>query len=432
MLIRAQSDVGERAGARSAKGRPEAVEPARPTMPRFGVAIFDNPKDPAGGWACLAGSESFRFRQPSDLPNDCLWVCSVDGMEYMRRLSKMHHLRPSDFFRSSLKHIAADLGLHIDGEGRFGSVATVASPKLAKVVHRAALIAAQVYGWSDPQEIFRADNLYEDIRKNIAQPPAVHHFMRSALLSAYQSYSSPDWGSDYEPDSIVVTLRMNRLLYAQQILLTSVPDGAWAYIDSPIDLNAALDPDGPTLVEATVETANIDPSISALLAFGSQPGRRGALRRWISQRELMWLSKYARVTVTRAYKAAGSILLPERVHLPQALTADPLFSLSLSAGLVAECHWTAFCTPTFNPRLPNSEKKEVSVWGVWLRAADRAMSFDLALAAHRRSFYVLGYGNGSVLVRLQRSRLPDLLEFAMENNIAHPSFREIFEQNGMI
>lgn len=410
--------------------RDEEEAHAKPKLPRFGVAIFDNPKDPVGGWCCLSEGESFRFRQASDLASDCVWLCTVDGMEYSRRFAKMHHLRPAEYLRSNLKHIAADLGLHIDGEGRFGDVATVAAPKLAKVVHRAVMMAVQSYGWADPQQILRSDNLYEDIRKSLVMPPPVRPFLKAPLMSAYQSYSSPDWGNDYESDSITVTLRLNRLSYAKDIMLTPVPDGAWTYVDSAIDIKDALDPEAPCLVEASIETSGMDPAVSSLVAFGAQPGRRTGLRSWLSQRELAWVSKYAKVSIVRAYRASSATLLPERMMLPEFLTTDPMFELSLSAGLVAESHWTAFCNPVFSSKAV--DKREVSTWGVWLRAADRAMSFDLALAAHKAGFHVLGYGNGSAVVRLQRPRLPELLEFAMANKVAHPVFREIFEQNGLI
>jgi hypothetical protein len=416
------------AGAKSEVDEPQQVASRR--MPRFGVAIFDNPKDPVGGWACLPDQEAFRFRQTSDLRNDCIWICSVDGTEYRLRMAKLHHLRPAEYFRANLKHIAADLGLHIDGEGRLGDVATVAAPKLAKVLHRTASIAAQVYGWGDPQQILRSMHLHEDIRKTMVMPPPVRNFMASPLVSAYQSYSSPDWIDQFEPDSIVVTLRLNRLTHAKKIMLTPVPDGAWTYTDSGLDLKAVLNPERPSLVEASVETAGMDPGLSTLVAFGAQAGKRNALRSWMCQRELQWVSKFANVTVIRAYVASGSIVLPERLQLPQALSADPMFELSLSAGIVAQCHWHAFCDPIYNSK--SVEKKEVSPWGVWLRAADRAMSFDLAMAAYTKQFHVLGYGGGSVVIRLQRSRLPELLDFAMENEVAHPVFREIFEQNGFI
>lgn len=403
-------------------------------LPKFGVLIFDNPKDPVDGWGCQSDGEAFRFRQPSDLPTDCIWVCNVDGgsQEFRSRFARMHHMRPSEYLRSNLKHIAADLGLYIDGEGRFGGHVTTAAPKIAKIVHRAILYATQVYGWTDPAQILRSESLHEDIRRAMIVPPPLRDFMRGPMSSAYQSYSSPDKSGYYESDSVSVTLRYNRLSYAKKIMATEVPDGAWAFVDGGMSMKDALNPGVPCLVEASVETSGIDPEISSLVAFGATPNRRGPLRNWISQRELFWLSQYAKVHIVRAYRATSSALLPERIQLPRVLTEDPTFEFSLSAGLVAESHWAAIVNPVYNSRAGTQEKRETSQWGVWLRAADRAFSFELALAAHKAGFMVLGYGNGSVVVRLRRDRLGELLDFAMENNIAHPVFRQIFEQNGII
>ena len=62
---------------------------------------------------------------------------------------------------------------------------------------------------------------------------------------------------------------------------------------------------------------------------------------------------------------------------------------------------------------------------------DRALCFKVALRLHKAGFLVKGYGNGSVGISVQRSRLPELLDVAMEIGFAHPSFREVFERNGM-
>lgn len=403
------------------------IETAKPKMPVFGVAIFDNMRDPVEGWGCLPNEKAFRFRQPSDLRNDCIWICAVDGNEYRRRFAKLPHLRPADYLRSAIKAIAGDLGMHVDGEGRMGNVPTVAAPKLAMIAHQTVSMAAQAYGWPEPEAILRDDSLSEDIRRSMIVPPHLPPFLRAPLMSAYQSYSSPDWvTSSFESDSITVNLRFNRLAYAKKIMLTPVPDGAWNYMTPGVEPN----PTSPFLVEASVEMQRVDSGISSLVAFGAQPGgQRNGLRSWMCQREHEWVSKHAKVHLGGGYCASSTTLLPERVQLPEKLTADPANELSISAGLVAEAHWTAIANPTFNSR---AKSREATHWGVWLRAADRAMCFELALALHKKSFHVLGYGSGAAVVRLQRQRLPELLDFAMENNIAHPAFREIFEQNGII
>lgn len=406
-----------------------AVE-RRARMPRFGVAIFDNHQDLRSGWACLPGKEEFRFRHPVDLPNDSIWITSVDGNEF-NDIQKLHHLRPSDFFRSKLRNIAADIGMPTEGE----DWARPAVRALSEVVNRAALIAVQVYQWDDPLQMLRAPSLVEDIRKALVKPMPVLQNMRSPLLSAYQSYSSPERGNTFEPGSTIVTLRLNRLAYAKRLLQTSMPDGAWAYTGKEethgfsYPLERALNPDLPCIVEATIETSQTDPDISILAAFGAGPGRRNGLRSWISQPELQWLSKYAKVHISRVYYTTNTRPLIERFQLPELLAADDLWELSIAAGLVAECHWSALTIPAYSPNLPS--KKDITVYGVWLRAVDRALCFDLSLRAHKAGFLVKSYGNGSIVVSLAKTRLPELLNFSMENGIAHPSFREIFERNGL-
>ena len=409
-------------------------EPAqhKPRMPSFGVAIFDNPKDLTCGWACLSGQTEFYFRQPTDLPSDCIWVTSAESTDF-RQVEKIHHLRPADFFKSKLKNIAADLGMATEGD----DWARPAVRALSEIANRTALIAAQVYGWTDPIQHFTSLSLVEDIRKSFVKSPAALQNMRGPLASAYQSYSAPERGNTFTPNSTMLTLRLNRLAYAKRILATPIPDGAWAYVGQEENsaftypLERALNPDLPCLVEASVETSQNDPEISVLAAFGAQPGKNRNMRSWITQPELRWLSRHAKIKISRAYYTTGSKPLVERLQLPQMLTSDDVFELSISAGLVAECHWQALTEPVYNAQSTNHNKKDVSVRGAWLRATDRAMCFELALKAHQAGFLVKSYGNGSIVVSLPRTQLHALLDFSMENGIAHPAFREVFERNGL-
>lgn len=407
-------------------------EPVRGRLPRFGVALFDESRD--SGWACVQGSQPFRYRQPQDLSNDCIWVCSVSGTEFRSKWGGMHHLRSADYI-SKLHYLAGDYGLRVDGEGKFGHLAQQACAQLAPTIHRAMVIASQVYGWSDPANRLRMDSLSEDIRKGLVEPPRAANHMRGALAAAYQSYSSPSWGGFRgEQNSILLTLRYNRLDYARRLLCTLVPDGAWTKHGDEggrtnLPLRDFLDPDTPCLVHATVEFTGQDQELASLCAFGSQPSR-SVLRSWISQPELMWLSQHAHVHVTAAYTVESGKPLPWNVQLPELLVSDPLFSLSIPAGLVAEAHWKALATPVYNARA-KGEKKDYSAWSVWLRAWDRAYSFQLALAAHKQGYLVNGYGNGSVVVRCPSERLPHLLDFCQENDIAHPAFQSIFREHGL-
>ena len=399
-----------------------AINPSA-KMPRFGVAVFDDPKIATGGWACLPGDEPTRFSSMSELANSTMWITSLDYGEYMLRAKSQHHLRRIDYLRSSLLVIAQDLGFRA-----VGTDARECSQMLALIYNRAMMIAISAYGWTDPLSVLRDDVLADDIRKVIAQPPKVLEVMRSPLISAYQSYSSPDFARGFEADSLFVSLRKNRMHHSSLIMSTPVPDEGWMYHPTGQALSVYLNPEKPCLVEATVELSGADPELAALIAFGSSPGnKRSIMRKWISQPELVWLSKHTRVSVNSAYFATAPRMLPTEAMLPTSLVADPLFALSYGAGLIAECHWSSLAGSIYD-----SKSKSVyhSSWAVWLRAADRAASFSLALAAHKANFHVTGYGNGTVTVRLTRARLMELLDFAEANGVSYPNFDALLMEHG--
>lgn len=407
----------------------EQMAAARSAIPNFGVALFDNPRDMSSGWACRANDDPFPFNSVSDLSNDTLWVTSLDWTEYQRRAQKLSHLRRIDYLRSSLTAIASDLGFRITG-----AYAEESCAALARVLNQAMLIAIHTYKWDSPSSDLRGDVLSDDIRRILPSPPKAISYTntKSALLAAYQSYSTPDWPQKFVPDSVTLTMRYNRLEYAKKIMGTLVPDDSWTYFPpeavNNMNIDDLLNPEQPTLVEAAVELGSIDPEIASLISFGASTSARTSLRKWISQPELSWLSRHANVRVSSVLMARSSRPLSSGVELPARLISDPLFSLTVSAGLVAEAHWSAIATSTYNK---TTRSAEVNSWTVWLRAADRAMSFALALKAHEHGFMVAGYGNGSIVVRVPRDSLKSCLAFADANDIFHPAFHQIFTEHGI-
>lgn len=398
-------------------------------LPRFGVALFDNEMDMSAGWACASDGDAFYFSHINQLTNDTIWVTSLEWNEYQNRGRQMHNLRRIDYLKTSILRIATDLGLRTDGHH-----ARQAAYALARVVQESLAIAAQAYGWKDPAREINDHVLYEDIRRTIVQPPKSKPHILPALAQAYQGSSSPPWPPGYDESVIAVTLRVNRLRYVQSLLDKPVPDEGWSvelrgekFRTAGLTLDSLLDPARPSLVEATVEMNGTDPEVAAIVAYGSQPGKRSTLRRWISQPELAWLVRHANVHIQTAMISLDQRQLPDAAKLPASLTADPMFAMSLSAGLVAESHFQAIASETYSTTL---RRKIVSAWAVWMRAYDRAAMFELALAAHRSGFVPIAYGGGAVTVKLQKSRMAELLLFAQGHGIAHPALHPHFVEHG--
>ena len=421
------SSEGSGVSGANAEQRSAMDAAAKSLIPGFGVVLFDNPKDMSDGWACRAGSAPFMIRNASELSNDTMWITSLAWDEYQMRAKKLSHLRRIDYLRSSLTSVAADLGRRIDG-----AYTRESCEILAKIFQQTMLIAIYSYQWQSPSNDLRGDVLSDDIRRALPAAPKTQPHIRAALMSAYQSYSSPDWPYEFEPDTVTINMRYNRLDYASKIMATRVPDDAWTYIPPEqackLRIDELLNPQHPCLVEAAVELSGMHADIATLIAFGAQTTRRTGLRKWISQPELQWLSRHAKVRVSSVLMAKSARALSQDVMLPQRLVGDPLFSLSLSAGLVAESHWSSIAATIYNRTTKNND---VSSWAVWLRAMDRSLSFSLALKAHQAGFKVTGYGNGSIVLRVSRSSLPACLDFADQNDICHPAFDALFKEHGV-
>lgn len=418
---------------RAGRNEPPAAPPREP-MPCFGVALLDESRE--SGWACLGDprrpQEPIRFSSPLDLPSNCIWLLSVEDLREFSQYRSTHNLRPGDFFSTKLKYLAADYGLKVDARGRMDRIATQACRELALTVHRAMVIAAQCYNWTTPSQAIKSDRLSEDIRKVLVEPPILGQHS-AALKSAYQSYSrvNQPWIDPAFDQRLIV--RPNRLEHAKKVMATLVPDPHFVRRVAPSEgypVERALDPQMPHLVKATVEFMDSDPNLARLAAFGESAGPRSGLRQWISQPELAWLVKVARVHITEVLFAEAARPLPHQAELPELLTSDPLFSMSIPAGMVAEAHWHALADQVYNPRY--EDKRETTLWATWLRAADRAICFQLALSAYQAGFAVMGYGNGSVNIALPKARLPECFEWAMSNDIAHPAFEPIFAEAGLL
>lgn len=396
-------------------------------VPRVGVALFSNPKDVENstGWYCASDGEPCWFTNLVDLPPEVLWIVDVESDRFWQFAKTHSNLRSTEFFRSKLRQIAADIGVRVNGDFHME-----ASRELARVAQSAVCVATSVYQWKNPLISLGEGSLRACIAESIPKPPHAKHTQQEALASAVQNYSQVPWsGMSLMMDSVVVPLRFNRVEYANRLLSIKVPDEGWTYVGdaSKIALDDFLT--RPCLVRVLIEFNHPNTDLVTLAAFGCGLGKsKQVIRQWVSQPELVWLSKLARIQVQDAFISKSERDLPDDAKLPRMLTADPLFAHSISAGLVAESHWAALAAPVYG----KSKKTEYTCWGVWLRAHDRAMCFALAEKLLAERFHVTGYGNGSVNVKVQRSDLIRLMDFSVQEGLAGPCFRPILIENGVL
>lgn len=398
-----------------------------------GLVLFDHPEEVGSGTAYLVETSPQRIRSPNDLRNDALWVSNLSTTE--ERTRSHPTLRNSYYFRVLLSEIANDMGIQSSREGQMSLDDAL---KISTIMTRTMTIAARAYGW-DVSEMgpLRVSEQYlmRDIVKMLPSSPTPDARYRDdlirALTQAHQENSEPDWpGAIFEPDSVFVTLRFNRVTYAQQLLDCQVPAGrAWSRLENVQMDNTTLRYclSHPTVVKATIEWDNTPTEIAALAAYGQAGKRRNAMRVWMTQPELSWISRYAKVTIHSVWvDDSGYTRLSPAGRLPPLFAAHPESCLSYSAGLVAHNHWQALASCTWNRR---SRIDESNVWAAWLRALDRAQMFSMALKAHQAGFHVDRYGSGSLRLRVTRSRLPDLVRFKEEHGFMYPEISGLIKKH---
>lgn len=394
--------------------------------PRMGVAGFNNLDEPSSGVACV-GNQTIGFERRTELPSDVIWISNA------KEATSAQNFRSPAYLRSSLANIAADLGVEMDLEGL---------RRLAETIGRVRDLAAHAYPWNDFAEEWSHPLFATGISKLLGASAEMPSYMEQPLVQSYQTYSAvPDQSPQYNTAQMVYTLRCNRLRYAQYVCDTQVPEDLWINYPneralSALSLDDLLDKRRPSLVEASIEfNSNLSDVVTpALVAFGSQSqsgrvGGRQAVRRWIAQPELAWLVEHAKVHITAAYISTGTRALTERQRLPASLVADPVYALSIAAGLLAENHWVGISEATSvrrsGPSATARFAKVVTPAAVWMRAAERAYSFCMAKVVAQRGYTVTGYGYGSVSFWGPKNDIRPIVDLADELGATHPCLAAI-------
>lgn len=407
-----------------AEPKPTPREVAEKLM--VGIVLHDNRNTLAEGWAFLPHREPFRVRGLFDLPNDAMWISSGDFQDF-RKLgqAQLHHVRRTGYLGLKLSEIAQDFGIRIDGHH-----ALEGGKALVIYVQHAVRMAVEVYNLDDPTRNLQDDTLVATIGK--ALPPAApsKDMLLQKLAAAYQS-----WSSNYTPfmdNSVRVRLRFNRMPYAEWLLSNPVPDAGWSHALSDVGFDheavmACTFP--PTLIQAVVEFDGVPAEVAALIAYGVGATRQRAKRTWMTDVEYRWVSRHARVHVKSYLVSSTCQALPTGCQLPQGLAQDRLIKAMPASGIVSYIHCQALMSAKWS-RVTGGN--EYDLHSTWLRAHDRAVCFEAAYRLQQAGFRVSGYGNGSVIVNVDKDNLVGLEQAAIAMDFTMPRFNALLQEFGYV
>lgn len=413
--------IVESSHRQSPRGAREQYEDVLPEHisepPDFGLALFDLEDETAGG-VCYSTKGGYkRFRSRGDLANSTIWISNLKHIN-----QAMHNVRNESFLGSKLDAIAADGGWELAGYRRVGDIDKGGMVDIADLFDRTRAVILAAYPWKDTDSDWKYGRLSEAIteiilpRSRLSEDRAPAQ-LAPALKGAYQGYSSPPKSPQtYDEGSRVITFRRNRVIHALDVLRMPLPHTGWVYSRQPRAMRDYLRSERPALINVSIEWRNATPDVVDVIAFGSDIGKQ-AIRRWVTQAELIWLLEYARIEPLADYMPNAAQAVHSSLQLPAIVGGDFTYWLSLANGLVAEAHWKGLATPRWDPR---SRKVEDSVTSVYLRAMDRAICAQIALKAHAKGLLVMGYGSGAVTLRVPNMSIEDLADLAAELELHHP------------
>ena len=398
---------------------------------RFGVVMFDLVEDhdgklmpmPGAGWASISGKSSFRIKDTNDLDKEIKWLTNLNQETLWKSGAvKQTKLKHSAYLRTDVGQIMKDLGLTTP-KYPIAKICETISEIFTKVMN----LAIEYYDLKE----FNQKELYTELRMSLLpEDRNISIHVDEALTRSYQELiicQKPVLKEKHQ----FVTLRRPRYFHAKSILETSIPywDSEWDFIgpdDLPVNhkdrIAFLMAQEKPFVAKVNIleyqyqDKINLD--IKRLMDLGVALGEGGKSkeRNWVSQPELLYLSKFTNISVEAAFLAKGYQSLEKMIELPY---LGELSDFSYSVGLLAECVWIGLATRSVNPQ--TRTKTLVSPRACWLKAADKFMTLTSAMMLSSAGFEVTSYGYGGVTILLEESRLNNLIEIAPHTGLCVPT-----------
>lgn len=387
---------------------------------RCGVVLFDSATANSigdktfvsldAGWASVAGGTSTRISSIHDLDSAVLWITNLTEEQFHRAKLRFHvNFRHDGYLRSTLKHIASELGVdqdHVSGD--------VSASVLSTIVQRVVTYSRQHYCVTSKGKSLTDDfavalrvprsKIAPDIYQ-LFEGSAQHTYVRTVQTNAHLNHGT------------ALTLRRNRVKHAKQILSLPVPpDANWEYIgadrlpSNKHDIESMLE-QSDTAFLVHCNARNVNPSVAEVFSVSS--GAK-TIREWLTDIEWQQAREWSDIEYLGLLRCSAPSAKAQQADV---LPSDPYSVLSFTCGLVAEQIWTAMTMQSKT----NVEDLRYTAAAAWFRAMDRAVMFSYAKDLHAKGLTVWGYGSGNVVVLYPEGGLRNALDVSTESDLLTPS-----------
>lgn len=377
---------------------------------------------PGPGWASIEGGSAFRITSISDLSSGIKWLTNLSqDILWKSGLAKQTRLKHSAYLRTDISQLSKEMGMVIPV-----TPVTKICETLSEVFNKVMRLAIEFYGIKD----FSQKDLHQELKGALlTNDKQINVHLDEALSRAYQDLVVCDHRLQKD-GQIFVSLKRPRYYHAKTILDTAVPNisGDWTFVapeelppDSSKSIQFLMSLNRPFIARVSID--RFDPmddayvNLKALLNLGEALGDGGRTkeRNWVCQPELLYLSRFAKLTVHAAFVAPGYQKLNEAINLPN---LGELSDFSLSLGILAECLWIGISGRSINPQTRG--KSLVSPRACWLKAADKFLTFTSAVMISSAGFTVTSYSYGAVNVLVDEDQIENLINIAPHAGLCVP------------
>jgi hypothetical protein len=389
-------------------------------MKKIGVVCFEDTEVVGKAWASVSGEESKRINGIGELSSSVYWVTNLPYNLFRRfNLNKKPNVFDHQFFRTSVKLIAGEVGLEDDLKKL--------SEFSAKTFQRVYDYCESMYDVDLKYSPYRLNTLLSDyvIAKSVRQIPMGS--TASTLTEAFMESTQQNQAmiGEVPKGSKARTFSFPKGAYARELLSLDYPVSTQWNMLNEVDIKTVIGTrEGNTITGTSSAIKKINKICSQkaglfkinvlytekfFRSFSTFGQGSNYNRSWVTLPELLDIIQFSVIEILEGYTSEiGKLPLHKSIDLS-------IDEFSYSRGLMLENVWTAYT-------LPLNRGKFFTPVGAYMRAYDRILCNKVAYEFARNNFSVGSFGTGRVVVYCKKSEERLATEIAIENGMLPPLY----------